>query len=147
MSEHINGSGSTATTAIASGGHVWRWAQPATRAKVYGSAGLVGGYRHVTQIGPRKGLLAGRNGRPALLKVSGASKAAAETVLDGYESALETLAVYGAEVAWEDDQGHSGDALVVTAYERLGERLYTQTGSTHVIWQPYRLLLLEMAAA
>jgi len=140
MAENIDGS-----DLLASGGHQWHWDGPAPAGKVVGTAGVAGGWSMVTAVGPRRGRVAGLGGRgPALLTASGASKAEADTYMDVLEGAIAGLVVSGEAVEYEDDAGHVGTRLTLTAYRRVGPRTYAVAGATNHCWQRYVLELLEL---
>ena len=138
MSENINGS-----DMLSSGGHVWLWDDVGITRKSVGSVAIRGAYGQVTAVGVRAGRITGRDGSPALLTASGATKAAADTAMTTLEAALEDLIVFGDEVAWEDDHGHAGIALVLLKYARSGHRKYGRSGSDWVVWQNYNLTFEE----
>ena len=134
MSEHIDNG-----DLLGSGGHVWLWDDANITRKSVGSVAIIGTYGQVTAIGARAGRVAGRDGAQALLTASGASKAAADAAMTALEAAIEVLITGGDEVAWEDDHGHSGTALVLLKYNRPGHRKYGRDGSDWVAWQFYSL--------
>lgn len=139
MAENINGQ-----SLLASGGHVWQWQQFETTVKTVGSVAILGEYGMVTSIKGRPGRIVARNGGPALLTGSGASSSAADAALTAIENAIELLIAYGAEVSWEDDQGHSGTALFLMGYDRVGPRSYGISGGAWQAWQGYYLRFREL---
>lgn len=139
MSENINGS-----DLLGSGGHVWVWSEPDVTRKSVGSAAIRGEYHQVTSVGVRPGRIAGRDGRPALLKATAATKALADAALNVLEAAIEDLVTGGDQVEWEDDQDHSGIALVLTGFRRAGPRVYGKSGSDTAVWQRYALEFIEL---
>ncbi|MDD4891362.1 MAG: hypothetical protein PHU85_15685 [Phycisphaerae bacterium] len=138
MSEHIDN-----LDLLGSGGHVWLWDDRVREQKVVGSAGIVGAYSMITSLGERAGRIAGKNGARAVLKATGASKAVADAALNVIEAAIEAYCDLGTEVEWEDDQAHTGTALVLVSYRRIGGRLYGASGASVAVWQFYELILRE----
>lgn len=139
MAEHIDN-----LDLLGSGGHVWVWSEPAITRKSVGSVAIWGEYQQVTAVGARAGRIGGRDGGPAILKASAPTKAAADAAMNAIEAEIEYLVTGGYEVTWEDDQSHSGIALVLTAYRRVGSRQYSYNGATERVWQGYRLDIAEM---
>ncbi len=139
MAEHING-----YDLLSSGGHLWLWDGPQRTRKSVGSAGLVGEYSMVTAVGPRPGRIVGKGGAPALLTASGGSRGAADSAINAIENSFALLIATGAESHWEDDQGHSGSGLVLTAYQPAGPRSYGRSGGQWEAWQEYTLSFEEM---
>jgi len=140
MAENIN----SVSTWLASGGHRWQWGPQVQAASRVGTMGVDGAWRMVHHNGARPGRVAGNRGGPAIMQASGANQAAVDATLDGYVSAIETLRRAGTEVAWEDDQGRTGTALVVTRFLEL-RREYNAAGTEG--WLFYRLDVLEMNGA
>jgi hypothetical protein len=134
MSEHINNE-----TWLSSGGHQWQWGPLAAVRKTLTSVGIIGGWSGVTAIGPRPGRIAGRQGGPAMLKATGADRAAADVALTAIIATIESAVAYGYEYAWEDDQGHSGAALVLVRFMPVGPRIYGRSGGSLYANQPYVL--------
>lgn len=137
MSENING-----TDLLGSGGHVWIWSPAQVVRKTVGTAGIIGVYGAVISIGAAPCLVAGKGGSAALLKATGAGKAASDTALNAIETAIEYLVKAGGEYPWEDDQSHTGTALQLLSFVRVRERLYN-AGNT-AVWQYYRLVAQEL---
>jgi len=137
MSENINNQ-----DLLGSGGHQWSWGDPAQMDKVLRTVGLRGAGRFVTNNGPRPLTIAGRERGPAVLRGSGANRAAADAALTALEAALESLIRSGAEAPWEDDCGHTGTRLALTRYRRQGPRIYPAGGTQ--AWQRYILEGLEL---
>jgi len=147
MAENIGGA-----DLFGSGGHAWRWGRAPVGAKEFTAVGLTGAGRIALFTGAQPCVISGGDGAaggegPAVLKASGASKAAADAALDALEAEIETLRRSGEEKTWEDDCGRSGSNLVVVGYERVGGRRYATVGSTVYLWQFYRCTLAELAAA
>lgn len=117
---------------FASGGHRWSWGRQEQRAKEFQAPGVTGAGSMVLVNGPRPGVIDG------VLKATASTRAGADTALDALETAVETLRRAGDVKAWEDDQAHTGDSLLVRGYDRLGPRLYGRSGSTTTAWQQYR---------
>ena len=134
MAENINGG-----TPLSSGGHQWTWGDPGIVRKEVGSAALVGAYAMNVSIGARRGRIAGKDGAPGLLTATGASRALADAALNAIEAVIETLMAAGDEYSWEDDQGHSGTALQIVAFDRQGPRHYNTAGALYTVWQYYTL--------
>ena len=139
MAEHIN-----SVAMLSSGGHKWLWGPPNVIRKRLGAAAIVGEYSMVTSEGARGGRIVGRDGGNALLSATGATRALADAALNVLADALEALEQAGDEVAWEDDEGRSGTALVVTEYAADGTRQYGTNSGGWTAWQPYALAFLEM---
>jgi len=137
MAENIGGN-----DLLSTGGHRWVWSPRAQSAKVLATAGIDGAARNVIHNGPRGFTIAGAGGEPAILKASDNSRAMADLALAALEWVIEDLIAAGTPVAWEDDQGHTGTALVLTSYDRQGERLYGSGGL--IVWQMYVLRGVEL---
>jgi len=135
MAENINGS-----DLLGSGGHVWRWGPKNITAKGINPAGIAGEFSMVTALGARSCTVTGKRGE-ALLTAAGASKAAVDAALNALENAIIALETTGEECTWEDDQGRTGTALVITGYVK-GAREYQQ-GATWAAWQHYTLGMKE----
>jgi len=142
VTEHINNS-----DLLGSGGHAWLWEDRERTQKVIGSAGILGVYSAVTGLHSRSGRIAGKGGGAAVLKATGADKAAADAAMSALELAIESLIDAGTEVDWEDDQGRAGSALVLVRYQRGGCRQYGRTVVGEVpsvaVWQYYQLEVRE----
>ena len=141
MSENVGGS-----DIFGSGGHIWLWGPRLARAKTIRSVGISGAARFSLGNFERPFQIRGKGG-PALLKASGASKAAADTALNALWDAIEQLKDDGTISSWEDDQGRSGDALVITELIPAARRLYGKTGDTHYAWQHYLCSGVELEGA
>jgi hypothetical protein len=81
--------------------------------------------------GPRMGVIVGE------LRGTGQSLGLAQTALNALEAAIEALAASGAKVAWEDNLGHSGLALVILRYRRQGPR--GLSAPAKACWQRYAI--------
>jgi hypothetical protein len=128
------------------GGHTWLWAEPALAAKELTTIGTTGAARTVLGRGARRGVLCGRDGGPAVVRLSGADRDAADQALSDAEAVVDAWIASGEEVAWEDDQGHSGSFLVIEGYQRVGPRRYGQRGDGNVTaWQSYTLRVADLA--
>jgi len=136
MSENIN-----SLTPFSSGGHVWSWGEKIRARKVLHAPGVKGAAEILIHAGERPLVIAGRDGA-ALLKATGETKAAADAAMGALESAIEALCDSGSEYPWEDDQGHTGTALVLHGYQRMGRRQYFAAGL--VVWQRYRVTGAEL---
>ena len=132
MAENINGG-----DLLGSGGHTWIWGPRALSRKILRTAAVAGAYAYNTCVGERAGRIAGRDGGPAWLV--GASDAA----LSAIEADIEALLHNGTVCAWEDDAGRSGASLMVTEYQRVGERQRAVDGGS--VWQQYTLSVIELA--
>jgi surface antigen len=124
MAEHINNQ-----TPLSSGGHQWLWGEPPVMDKALSTAGTKGAVSFALGQGPRMGAIVGE------LRGTGQSLADAQTALNALETAIEALAASGAKVAWEDNLGHSGTALVILGYRRQGPRGLSAPGKA--CWQQY----------
>ncbi len=139
MAEHINNN----ATLLASGGHTWLWGQPKVTGKSVGTVAVVGEYAAVISIGALPVRITGAHGgKPALLTASGASRAATDAAMTAIENTIELLIMRGTQVKWEDDQGHSGSALQLRKYTRMGARQYSDGGQT--VWQYYTIDAAEL---
>ena len=138
MAENIDG-----TNPLSSGGHVWLWGPRQRVTKTLGTAGVLGSASILTHAGGRPLTIGGRNGGPALLKVSGASTSVCDAALTVLEAVLEALCDSGASVAWQDDHGNSGTGLVVLSYQRQGHREYAAGGTA--AWQRYTLSAVDLS--
>ena len=146
MAENIGGA-----DLFGSGGHAWRWGSAPVGAKEFQAVGMTGAARIVLGVGAQPCAIEGGDGGPpggpAVLKATGASRAAADAALDILETAIETLKRSGDEKTWQDDRANTGSNLVVMDYIRVGGRHYSVVGTTWRVWQYYRCLLAELAAA
>ena len=106
------------------------WGERRQAVKTLGAAGMDGEWGFVVSNGACPGRICGHNGGPAVLK--GASQVA----LSALENAILALRDSGAEVPWADDQGRSGNYLVVKRYRRAGPRKVAGNGA---VWQDYYL--------
>ena len=145
MAENVGGA-----DIFGSGGHAWRWASAPVAAKQFSAVGMTGAGRIVLAVGAQpcaiEGGDGGTPGGPAVLKASGANRAAADAALDALEAPIEALKRSGAEQTWTDDCGRTGSNLVVVDYVPAGGRHYATVGGTVKAWQFYRCLLAELAA-
>ena len=130
MSENIDG-----VDLLGSGGHVWIWSGAQPTRKIVGTAGVKGAFGMATSLGPRPCRITGKNGSPALLR------AASDAALTTIEASIELAEASAGEYAWSDDLGHSGTALTIVAYRRVGPRVY----GSGAVWQYYEMQLMEMA--
>ena len=140
MSENVNG----ISTWLTSGGHAWRWGPQKQTRSTYGTIAVAGEWSLVQHNGARPGRLGGLQGGPALMKASGANRAAVDAALDAYAAIVETLRRDGTEVAWEDDCGRTGTAMVITEFREM-RRSYSSGGT--VGWLEYEIAFLEMNGA
>ena len=137
MAEHINGQ-----NLFASGGHQWKWQGNEKFPKRLVTAGCSGEASMVVALGGMPCVIEGRHdGEPAVLKAAGATKAAADVALNAIEQPIETLRDSGEPVAYEDDQGATGPALVIDEFVRVGGRRYGRQGANWAVWQFYRCLV------
>ncbi len=139
MAENVN-----ALDIFGSGGHVWTWGRRQNTGKTLGSAGISGAASILIALGPRPVRIEGRNGGPALLTASGASRAAADTAMNVLETAIEGLIEAGTMCAWEDDRGGTGTAMVVKAFNP-GRRTYSTVGATVRCWLNYTCDMVELS--
>jgi hypothetical protein len=139
MSEHIG------DITWGYGGHVWLWQGQQLAQKSVMTAGIIGAWSMVTAAGPRFAQIAGKEGYAILGAYGYATKALADAAVNASEKLFEDLALSGQEVAWEDDQGHTGTALVVVAYQRFGPRLYQACadGACWTVWQRCVVTVME----
>lgn len=144
MAENIN-----SVDLFGSGGHLWVWQGRQVARKILQTVGTRGAARMVTALPPLVCMIDGFGGAAAVLKGSGLSRALADAALDAVESPIVALEASGAAKAWEDDQAHSGTALVIDEYMPLGHREYaTQTAgavTTHYALQRYRCRLIDLS--
>lgn len=134
MAEGVGGS-----DIFGSGGHTWLWARRPIREKQLSTVGTGGVAVIHLNAGPRGVQIVGAKGAPAILK-SGAvqdTKALADAALDTKEAAIETLIANGTVSSWEDDRANTGSYLKLTAYNRVGPRIYARPGGKWVVWQFY----------
>lgn len=124
---------------FATGGHRWTWGRRPRPRKVVTTTRASGAAAVTFAAGGRPGRIRGR------LIGTGETRAEADTALDALEAAIEALADTGLAQSWTDDQGHSGDQLVVLDYVRRGRRTYTHTGATFGAWQTFEVPVLELA--
>ena len=115
MPEHINN-----LDLLGPGGHVWLWGTRTRVMKLVGVAGTAGEEFMQTQLGARPGRIAGRFGRPGILKGYGDTNEAADANLTATENAIEALCDGDVAVPWEDDKGRSGTRLIVNNYNQIG---------------------------
>ena len=132
MAENING-----TNPLSSGGHVWQWQDRHRTRKTLSTVGVAGQATILTGLAGRQVTIGGREGSPGVLKVTGANKAACDAALTALEATIDALCDAGLSVAWEDDQAHSGTALVLERFDRQGHRVYGPGGTS--AWQFYYL--------
>lgn len=151
MAENVGGS-----DLFGSGGHAWRWGKAPVGAKEFTAVGMTGAGRITLTVGSQPCVIEGgdgsrQKGGPAVLKASGASKAAADAALDALEAPIEALRRSGDDKTWEDDCGRTGSNLVILDYARVGGRWYAKStvggDTTWHVWQYYQCLLAELAAA
>jgi len=126
MSEHINN-----TTPLSSGGHQWLWGDAQVMDKALATVGTKGAVSFALGQGPRMGVIVGE------LRGTGQSLALAQTALNAREAAIEALAASGSKVAWEDNLGHHGTALVILRYRRTGPR--GLSAPAKACWQRYAI--------
>ena len=143
MSEHINN-----LELLGSGGHVWLWGSRNRVSKLVGVAGTAGEEFMQTQLGARPGRIAGRNGRPGILKGFGETNQDADADLTAKENAIEALCDGDVAVPWEDDRGRSGPRLIVNNYNTVGERTYgNEPEGQKSVWQFYTLDVIDLDGA
>ena len=146
MSENIGGD-----NLFGSGGHVWQWTPAAVADKTVGTISVRGAARMVMTIGPAFVRILGRDGGPALLKgTSEVSFSKANDDLEEQIFAITNARELGVAVAWEDDQGWTGKAIVVTGFNRVGPIYQASDGGTPEIfsqWQYYTAELMELQGA
>lgn len=140
MAEHVDNK-----QLFASAGHVWVWSRPYRAAKVLRTAGTTGAARLQICTGERPGVITGRLGGPALLKATATSRDLANAALTVLENAIEGYATSGNAVAWEDDLGNHGTALVIESYEPVGPRRYSVEGVNWTAWQAYTCRVMDLA--
>lgn len=126
MAENIGGN-----DLLSSGGHRWDWTPPAVTEKVLGTAGTVGVAGVRTHVGA------------AVVVITGILKAACIDDMNNLINALVSMVTRREKYDWEDDQGSSGDALVLTSFAP-GRRQHAADGSGRV-WLPYTLTAEERA--
>jgi hypothetical protein len=132
MAENIGGA-----DLFGSGGHIWIWTEGQAMDKQLGTAGTIGGGNLRTYIGPARWRIEGKRG-PAILAASNSTRANADADLDILEEAILSRRRSGTIYGWEDDQGHTGAALIIDDYQRIGRRTYEHRGSTWTVWQRYQ---------
>ena len=130
-----------------SGGHVWQWTPAAIADKTVGTISVRGAARMVMTIGPAMARIVGRDGGPALLKGSGASASLANDDLEGQIQDITDARESGEAMAWTDDQGWTGKAIVVTGFSRVGTIQQGYDGTTWSQWQYYTAELMELQGA
>ena len=131
MSENIGGA-----DIFGSGGHIWMWGARLSAAKTIRSVGVSGAARFSLGNFERPFQIRGKAG-PGLLKATGGDQAEADTALNVLIDVIELLKTSGTISSWEDDQGRSGDALMITDFQLAGRRLYGLTGSPYGAWAHY----------
>jgi len=139
MAENIDGN-----DLLGSGGHVWMWGARQQTAKTLRTVGVAGAARMVTVRGERPVAIVARGGGPAVLKASGASRAAADTALDALDAAIQAYVDSGEAVAWADDKGRSGSYLVLTHFQPADDRTYNNEAGTWHAWERYTLTGVEL---
>ena len=150
MAENVGGA-----DIFGSGGHAWRWGSAPVGAKEFTAVGMTGAARMVLAVGAQPCTIEGGDGGPpggpAVLKAGGDTKALADAALDALEAPIEALKRSGDEKTWEDDRANTGSNLVIMDYVGVGGRRYGRTTAgedeTWSVWQFYRCLLAELAAA
>jgi hypothetical protein len=130
MPEHINNQ-----TPLSSGGHQWLWGDASVMDKALATVGTRGAVSFALGQGPRMGVIVGE------LRGTGQSLALAQTALNVLEAVIEALAASGAKVAWEDNLGHSGAALVILRYRRTGPR--GLSAQAKACWQRYEIVVRD----
>ena len=139
MAENVNGE-----DLFGSGGHVWVWGEPPQVDKVLRTPGIIGAMNIKLLSGEWPVAIRGRNGGPALLRAGGATRADADAAMTALEDAIELLRETAAECTWEDDQGHTGSALVIKSFSRSGPRRYGREGTDWTCWQYYVCSMVEL---
>ena len=116
---------------FSSGGHRWQWGRAAVTRKDLATAGTRGVGSMTTHIGAQQ------------VTITGILKGATDLAVNLLETDITPYVAYGSIVAWEDDQGRSGDALQLTDYIR-GKRLYGKVSGVSVVWQHYTVMGREL---
>jgi len=133
VAEHINNQ-----QLLSSGGHVWAWGDVTPFDKALMTVGQRGCASFATGSSPRPGVIVGQ------LRATAASVALAHSALTALEQAIEALARAGTKMAWEDNLGHSGTALVILAYRRRGPRGID--AGKKAAWQRYEIVVRDNKA-
>ena len=137
MAEHID-----YQDVFGSGGHRWTWGDRPSVRKRLATTRTSGEAQILLHTGALPGRVDG------VLKASGAAtRAAADQALDALEADVRDLETAGVAVEWEDDAGHSGEALVLERYSPQGPRVYGyQPGETPTwqAWQFYSVSVREL---
>jgi hypothetical protein len=134
LSENVGG-----VNLFSSGGHRWSWGRRQPRAKLFSATGVSGEGRIVLGLPGTPAVIQG------VLRGAGATRALADTALDALETAIKALVTSGQAKAFEDDEAHTGDSVVLETYDPHGPRLYGQTATAVVqAWQYYSVQVRDL---
>jgi hypothetical protein len=124
--------------------HTWKWGSPIIAQKILTTVGVTGGAVVHLSAGPCPVVIEAADGQAAVMKVSSTTVALASAAMDSAENAIIAKANVGAPLAWEDDMGRTGLALLVQKYDRVGPRSYSKDGSTVYALQSFRITAMEL---